>query len=91
MKAKIILNSNLLSKNAILNDFFCKDQISNIFASILMKKKNFKRKFFKNFILHLPKFLFHYGFKHQKWKLHEDLTPIPPSQTQQQVLKVGEG
>ena len=83
MKAKIILNSNLLSKNAILHEFFCKNQISKIFASILMKKKKkFKWKFFKNFILQPPKFLFHNGFKHQKWKLHEDLTPIPPSKTQ---------
>ena len=79
MKAKIILNSNLLSKNAILHEFFCKNQISKIFASILMKKKIFKQKFFKNFILQPPKFLFHNGFKQQKWKLHEDLTPIPPS------------
>ena len=85
MKAKIILNSNLLSKNAILHEFFCKNQISKIFASI------FKRKFSKNFILQPFKFLFHNGFKHQKWKLHEDLTPIPPSQTQRQVLKVGAG
>ena len=58
MKAKIILNSNLLSKNAILNDFFCKDQISNIFASILMKKKNFKRKFFKILFYNPPNFYF---------------------------------
>ena len=91
MKAKIILNSNLLSKNAILHEFFCKNQISKIFASILMKKKKIQTEIFQNFILQPPKFLFHNGFKHQKWKLHEDLTPIPPSQTQRQVLKVGAG
>ena len=82
MKAKIILNSNLLSKNAILHDFFCKNQISKIFASILMKKKKFQTEFFQKSYFTTPKFLFHNGFKHQKWKLHEDLTPIPPSQTQ---------
>ena len=80
MKAKIILNSNLLSKNAFLHETFGKNQISKIFVSILMKF--FKRKFFKNVFLQPPKFLFHNGFKHQKWKLHEDLTPIPPSMTQ---------
>ena len=51
MKAKIILNSNLLSKNEILHEIFCKNQISKIFASILMKKKKFKNPTFsKNFI-----------------------------------------
>ena len=91
MKAKIILNSNLLSKNAILHEFFCKNQISKIFASILMKKKKFQTEIFQNFILQPPKFLFHNGFKHQKWKLHEELTSIPPSQTQRQVLKAVAG
>ena len=91
MKAKIILNSNLQSKNAISYEFFRKFQISKIFVSILMKKKKFQTEIFQNFILQPPKFLFHNGFKHQKWKLHEDLTPIPPSQTQRQVLKVGAG
>ena len=56
-----------------------------------MKKKKFQTEIFQNFILQPPKFLFHNGFKHQKWKLHEDLTPIPPFQTQGQVLKVGAG
>ena len=91
MKAKIILNSNLQSKNAISYDFFCKNQISKILASILTKKKKFQTEIFQKFYLRTPKFLFHNGFKHKKWKLHEDLTPIPPSQTQRQVLKVGAG
>ena len=55
------------------------------------EEKKFQTEIFQNFILQPPKFLFHNGFKHQKWKLHEDLTPIPPSQTQRQVLKVGAG
>ena len=54
MKAKIILNSNLLSKNAILHDFFCKNQISKIFASILMKKKNFQTEIFQKFYFTTP-------------------------------------
>ena len=91
IKAKIILNSNLLSKNAILHDFFCKNQISKIFASILMKKKNFQTEIFQKFYFTTPKLLFSNGFKHQKWKLHEGLTPLPPSLTQQQVFKIGAG
>ena len=54
MKAKIILNSNLLSKNAILHEFFCKNQISKIFVSILMKKKNFQTKIFQKFYSTTP-------------------------------------
>ena len=46
-----------------------------------MKKKKFQTEIFQNFILQPPKFLFHNGFKHQKWKLHEDLTPIPQDAT----------
>ena len=79
MKAKIILNSNLLSKNAFLHETIGKSQISKIFVSILMKF--FKQKFFKNVFLQPPKFLFHNDFKHQKWKLHEGLTVLTPFRT----------
>ena len=54
MKAKIILNSNLLSKNAILHEFFCKNQISKIFASILMKKKKFSNRNFSKILFYNP-------------------------------------
>ena len=54
MKAKIILNSNLLSKNTILHDFFCKNQISKIFVSILMKKKKFQTEIFQKFYSTTP-------------------------------------
>ena len=56
--------------------FFCKNQISKIFASILMKKKNFNWKFFKNLTLQPPKLLLHNGFKHQKWKLGLTCGPL---------------
>ena len=91
MKAKIILNSNLLSKNAILHDFFLQKSNFKNFRFNFDEEKKIQTEIFQNFILQPPKFLFHNGFKHQKWKLHEDLTPIPPSQTQRQVLKVGAG
>ena len=51
MKAKIILTSNLLSKNAILHDFFAKNKFQKFFASILMKKKKFQTEIFQTFIL----------------------------------------
>ena len=46
------------------------------------EEKNFETEIFQKFYFTTPKSLFHNGFKHQKWKLHEDLTPIPPSMTQ---------
>ena len=58
MKAKIILNSNLVSKNTILHDFFCKNQISKIFVSILMKKKISNRNFSKILFYYPPNFYF---------------------------------
>ena len=58
MKAKIILNSNLLSKNAILHEFFCKNQISKIFVSILMEKKISNGNFSKNLFYNPPNFQF---------------------------------
>ena len=54
MKAKIILNSNLLSKNAILHNFIAKKKISKIFASILMKKKKFQTEIFQKLYFTTP-------------------------------------
>ena len=58
MKAKIILNSNLLSRNAVLHEIFCKNQISKIFDPVLMKKKNFQTEIFQQFYFTTPQILF---------------------------------
>ena len=55
-----------------------------------MKKKKFEHKNFKK-KLYNPKFIFPHDFKHQKWKLHEGLTVLTPSQTWQRAFKVAVG
>ena len=55
MKAENILNSNLRRKSTIVYNFFAKIGFSKIFASILTKKKNFERKFFKKIFIQPPK------------------------------------
>ena len=68
--------------------FFEKNWISKIFFFNFRRKKNFDREFFEKFFLQPPNFFSENDFKHQKWKLHEDLTVLTPFRTLWQAVKV---
>ena len=55
MKARNILNSNLLSKIQLWNDFLKKMYFKIFCLDFPEKKKNFERKFFKKKITQPPK------------------------------------
>ena len=61
--------------------FFAKNGFFKIFVPALTKFFFLKLKFFENFYIQPPKFIFFTCFKHQKWKIHEGLTLLTSSQT----------
>ena len=66
---------------------FLRFWIFQIFRHGFFEKKIFRTENLKNFQIQHPKFIFSTYFKHQKWKLHEGLTPLTSSQTKRQASK----
>ena len=91
MKAKINLNSNLPSKMQFYMIFLQKPNFKNFHFNFDEEKKISNGNFSKILFYNPPNFYFIMVFKHQKWKLHEDLTSITSFQTQRQVFKVAAG
>ena len=91
MKAKIILNSYLLSKSTIgYENFLKKKVISKCFTSIF-KEKKFEWKFFQTFFFNTPKISFWTDLLHQKRNLHEGLIIHISSLKKWQALKNASG
>ena len=70
---------------------FAKNEFFKIFVSFLMGSIFSKLKIFENFYIQPPNFISFTCSKHPKWKLHEGLIPLTPSQTTRQAFKVAVG